>query len=76
MGAKTVERLHGDEVDELELGGFEPVVEVKGLADTWWKGSRSYMSIYRGESLAAAGAGGRHTPASRALIYSGTPGWA
>ncbi|WP_194838723.1 hypothetical protein [Nocardia sp. XZ_19_369] len=29
---------------------FEPVTEVRGLADTWWRGSDSLVAIYTGEA--------------------------
>lgn len=75
LWATTVQRRFGDEADEFDLGGFEPVAEVEGLADTWWKGPQSYVAIYRGEALAASGRN-RRTPASHAFIYSGIPDWA
>ena len=74
LWAKTVTRLSGVEVEEIDLAGFEPVPEVEGLADQWWQGPQAYVAVYRGESLAAASTG-RRTPGSRALVYSGIPEW-
>lgn len=35
-------------IDELPLSAFEPVIEIRGLADTWWRGSDSLIAIYTG----------------------------
>lgn len=48
--ARTTTRLTGAAVDGLELDGFEEVLEVAGLADTWWRGSDSLIAVYRGEA--------------------------
>lgn len=48
--AKRITRVTGAEVDAIPLDGFEPVTEVMGLADTWWRGSDSWVAIYAGEA--------------------------
>jgi hypothetical protein len=49
--AKTVTKIKGDAVDYLDLTGFEPVPEVEGVSDTWWRGKDSLIAIYRGEAV-------------------------
>ncbi|MFF3653610.1 hypothetical protein ACFYXV_33850 [Streptomyces sp. NPDC002181] len=69
--ARITTTLTGDEVDDLNLNGFEPVPEVAGLADTWWRGTDSLIAIYRGEAELM------HAPQCRtATIYSGLNEWA
>ncbi|MGW5532557.1 hypothetical protein ACWESE_37310, partial [Streptomyces xanthochromogenes] len=48
--ARATRTLTGDAVDGLELEGFEAVVEVAGLADTWWQGADLLVAVYRGEA--------------------------
>ncbi|WP_338326712.1 hypothetical protein [Streptomyces lasalocidi] len=48
--AKTITKISGSAVEDLNLNGFEPVPEVQGLADTWWRGKDSLIAIYRGEA--------------------------
>jgi len=74
LRAKTITRLHGADVDALDLSGFEQVPEVRGLADTWWKRSGSYIAIFRGEALAFANT--RSAGRAHALVYEGLPEWA
>ncbi|WP_405453281.1 hypothetical protein [Streptomyces erythrochromogenes] len=51
--AKTVTRITGDDaVDRLDLDGYEPVPEVQGLTDNWWRGRGSLIAVYRGEAIA------------------------
>ncbi|WP_207946815.1 hypothetical protein [Actinomadura sp. 7K507] len=50
--AKQITRLVGDDVDGIELDGYEPVREVMGLADTWWRGPESLVALYTGEATA------------------------
>ncbi|MEU8765141.1 hypothetical protein [Streptomyces sp. NPDC048659] len=50
--ARTVTRLTGEAVDSLDLDGFEPVPEVRGVTDGWWRGEDSLVAVYRGEALA------------------------
>ncbi|WP_240679301.1 hypothetical protein [Streptomyces sp. B29(2018)] len=35
----------------MDLDGCEPVPEVQGLTDTWWRGKDSPITIYRGEAV-------------------------
>ena len=48
--AKTITKIKDGAVEELDLDGFEPVPEVQGLADTWWRGKDSLTAVYRGEA--------------------------
>ncbi|MFF0262049.1 hypothetical protein ACFYR2_24915 [Streptomyces microflavus] len=68
--AKTITKIRGSAVEELDLDGFEPVPEVQGLADTWWRGKDSLIAVYRGE---ASGFGAPHC--LRAHIYGGLDAW-
>ncbi|MEU8803197.1 hypothetical protein [Spirillospora sp. NPDC048819] len=68
--AKQITRLVGDDVDGIELDGYEPVREVMGLADTWWRGPESLVALYTGEATALDFPRGR-----TALIYSGLDDW-
>lgn len=67
---KTITKIKGRAVDELNLDGFEPVPEVQGLADTWWRGKDSLIAIYRGE---ASGFDAPHC--LRAHIHGGLDTW-
>nr|WSX54171.1 hypothetical protein OG409_37835 [Streptomyces sp. NBC_00974] len=68
--AKSVVRVKGDAVEDLDLEGFEPVPEIQGLADTWWRGQDSLVAIYRGEAV------GMDAPQCReAHIYGGLDEW-
>jgi hypothetical protein len=70
MWAKQVTRVTGAAVNDLDLDGFEPVAEVRGLADTWWRGPDSLVAVYSGESACL------DAPLARdALIYSGLDDW-
>ncbi|WP_280300293.1 hypothetical protein [Nocardia abscessus] len=54
----------------MDLDGFEPVPEVQGLTDTWWRGKHSLIAIYRGEAVAY------NAPrCQEAHIYSGLDAW-
>ncbi|MFI8100602.1 hypothetical protein [Streptomyces sp. NPDC086023] len=70
LGAKQITRLVGDDVDGIDLSRYEPVREVRGLADTWWRGPDSLVSVYSGEATAMASPRGR-----AALVYSGLDDW-
>ena len=71
MWAKQIVKVTGDDVDGIMLDGFEPVREVMGLADAWWRGADSLVAVYTGEAKALS------FPRSRtALIYSGLNEWA
>ncbi len=67
--ARQITRYVGDEVDGIDLNGYEPVVEVHGLADTWWRGADSLVALYTGEAECLDFPEGR-----TALIYSGLRG--
>lgn len=68
--AKSITKIRGSAVDALNLDGYEPVPEVQGLTDTWWRGKDSLIAIYRG---AAVGLG---APQCRqAHIYGGLDDW-
>jgi hypothetical protein len=70
MWAQQVTRVTGDRVDDVALDGFEPVEEVKGMTDTWWRGSDSLVALYAGEAECLS------APSSRtALIYSDLDRW-
>lgn len=49
--AKTVTKITGKAVQSLELRGYEPVLEVKAVTDTWWRGKDSLIALYRGEAV-------------------------
>ncbi|MGE7386426.1 hypothetical protein ACQKM2_13215 [Streptomyces sp. NPDC004126] len=51
LRAGTVTRLRGSAVEALDLGGFEPVPEVQGVTDSWWRGEDSLVAVYRGEAV-------------------------
>ncbi|MFE2544117.1 hypothetical protein [Actinacidiphila glaucinigra] len=70
MWAKQITKVTGDKVDGIALDSFEPVREVMGLADTWWRGSDSLVAIYSGEAESLSFPKGR-----TALIYSGLDEW-
>jgi hypothetical protein len=68
--AKRITKVTGDDVDGVALDGYEPVPEVRGLADTWWRGADSLVAVYSGEADCL------DFPAARtALIYSGLDEW-
>lgn len=46
--ATTVTR---EAVDALDLREFEPVPEVQGLTDSWWRGKNSLIAVCRGEAV-------------------------
>lgn len=48
--ARTVTTVTGEAVEALQLGRFEPVLEVAGRSDTWWRGADSLVAVYRGEA--------------------------
>lgn len=69
--ATTVTRVTREAVDALDLGGFEPVPEVQGVTDSWWRGKDSLIAVYRGEAI------GLDAPRClEAHIYSGLDDWA
>ncbi|WP_066953614.1 hypothetical protein [Streptomyces lushanensis] len=68
--AKTITRITGKAVDSLDLKGYEPVPEVRGLTDTWWRGKDSLIALYRGEAV------GMDAPGClEAHVYGGLDKW-
>ncbi|MGS2646807.1 hypothetical protein [Streptosporangium sp. G12] len=68
--AKKTVKVTGDEVEAIRLEGHEPVQEVAGLADTWWRGPDSLVVIYRGEAECMS------APVCRtAFVYMGLNRW-
>lgn len=68
--AKTVTRIKGKAVESLDLVGFEPVPEVQGVTDTWWRGKESLIALYRGEAV------GLDAPRClEAHVYGGLDEW-
>jgi hypothetical protein len=63
---KAVTKVTGDDVDALHLETYEPVPEVTGLADTWWRGRDSLIAIYKGEARCLSAPG-----CQTAVVYSG-----
>jgi hypothetical protein len=68
--AKQITKVVGADVDHLSLDAYEPVPEVRGLADTWWRGADSLVAVYRGEAECLAWPKGR-----TAFVYSGLDEW-
>ncbi|MER7910053.1 hypothetical protein [Streptomyces sp. NPDC096068] len=68
--AQQVTKLVGDDVDGIDLTGYTPVREVRGLTDTWWRGPDSLVALYDGEAKALDFPRGRV-----AMIYSGLDEW-
>lgn len=68
--AKRITRVVGDDVDRFSLDAYEPVPEVQGLADTWWRGADSLVAVYRGEAECLSFPKGR-----TAFVYSGLDEW-
>lgn len=68
--AATVTRVTRNAVDALDLGEFEPVPEVQGVTDSWWRGKDSLIAVYRGEAV------GLGAPQClEAHIYGGLDEW-
>ncbi|MEW2418131.1 hypothetical protein AB0953_31175 [Streptomyces sp. NPDC046866] len=68
--AKTVIRITGMAVEALDFGGYEPVPEVQGVTDTWWRGKDSLIALYRGEAV------GLEAPQClEAHVYGGLDEW-
>ncbi|MET9160240.1 hypothetical protein ABZX56_21135 [Streptomyces parvulus] len=68
--ATTVTRITRKSVDALDLGEFEPVPEVVGVTDSWWRGKDSLIAVYRGEAV------GLDAPQClEAHIYGGLDEW-
>ncbi|MET7773980.1 hypothetical protein [Nocardia sp. NPDC005366] len=68
--APRISTLRGDAIDELRFSTFEPVTEVRGLADTWWRGPDSLIAIHTGVAECF------DAPRFRvARVYSGLDEW-
>ncbi|WP_367318387.1 hypothetical protein [Streptomyces sp. HUAS ZL42] len=68
--AKTVARIKGTAVESLDLHGYEPIPEVQGLTDNWWRGKDSLIALYRGEAV------GLEAPQClEAHVYGGLDEW-
>ncbi|MCF1594344.1 hypothetical protein [Streptomyces muensis] len=68
--ARTVTKIRGKAVESLDLGGYEPVPEVQGLTDMWWRGEDSLIALYRGEAV------GLDAPQClEAHVYGGLDEW-
>ncbi|MEV6109656.1 hypothetical protein AB0M28_33855 [Streptomyces sp. NPDC051940] len=70
LWAQQITKVTGDDVDGIDLDGFEPVREVVGLADTWWRGADTLVAVYSGEAEAMSFPRGR-----TAYVYSGLDSW-
>ncbi|MFC8826758.1 hypothetical protein ACFT9I_15600 [Streptomyces sp. NPDC057137] len=70
MWAKQITKVTGDDVDRIALDDYEPVREVMGLADAWWRGTDSLVAVYSGEAVSLS-----FPRARTALIYSGLDEW-
>ncbi|MFC8587753.1 hypothetical protein ACFUGD_24860 [Streptomyces sp. NPDC057217] len=68
--ARQVTKLVGDDATGIDLTGYAPVREVRGLTDTWWRGPDSLIALYDGEATALDFPRGR-----TAMIYSGLDEW-
>lgn len=49
--AESVTRIRGEALTSLDLGGYEPVPEVNGMTDSWWRSEDSLIALYRGEAV-------------------------
>ncbi|PXX55617.1 hypothetical protein DFR70_12186 [Nocardia tenerifensis] len=49
--AQQLSTIRGDAIDDLPPRDFEPVPEVRGLADMWWRGPDSLIAIHTGEAV-------------------------
>jgi hypothetical protein len=70
MWAQQIVKVTGGEVDGIVVDGYEPVREMQGLADTWWREADALVAIYSAEAEALSFSRGR-----TALIYSGLDEW-
>jgi hypothetical protein len=68
--AGTLTRITGEAVDSLDLKGYEPVPEVRGVTDSWMRGKDSLIALYRGEAV------GMDSPRClEAHVYGGLDEW-
>ena len=70
LWAENVRQVKGPAVEALDLDGFEPVTEVGGITDQWWRGPDSLIAIHRGEAECLD-----HVGSLRAFVYSGLDEW-
>ncbi len=70
MWAKRITKVGGDDVDALELGSCEPVPEVEGLADQWWRGEDSLIAVHTGQAEFFS-----RPDCRTAVVYSGLDSW-
>ena len=70
MWATQITKVAGEMVDGLDLESLEPVAEVQGLTNTWWRSADSLVAVYGGESECAGAATFR-----TAWVYSGLDDW-
>ncbi|MFH9725430.1 hypothetical protein ACH4M4_21065 [Streptomyces sp. NPDC017254] len=68
--AEAVTKIRGAAVDAVDLDGYEPVPEVQGLTDTWWRGKDSLIAVYRGVAVSMAA-----PQCLEAHVYSGLDEW-
>jgi hypothetical protein len=66
--APNIRTIKGTAVDDIDFTGMDPVPEVEGLADNWWRGQDAMIAIYRGEAHAFGFAATQH-----ATIYADIP---
>ncbi|MGW6459137.1 hypothetical protein ACWF94_24980 [Streptomyces sp. NPDC055078] len=70
LWAQSITKITGDAIDDLGLEEYEPVREIQGIADNWWRGEDSLIAVYRGEVDCLA------APQCRtAHIYRGLDHW-
>ena len=70
LWATKITKIKGDAVDHVDLTAREPVPEVQGVTDNWWRGTDSLIAVYSGEAECLA------APQCRtAHIYSGLGDW-
>ncbi|WP_406207347.1 hypothetical protein OH807_34615 [Kitasatospora sp. NBC_01560] len=70
LRAQQITKVTGPDVAALDLGRHEPVPEVAGLADQWWRGPDSLIAVHTGEAEAFARPG-----YVSAVVYSGLDDW-
>lgn len=64
--ARKVTKHTGRRAAKLSLAAYDPVPEVMGLADTWWRGEDSLVAVYTGEARLFS------TPSyATSFVYSG-----
>ncbi|MFE3525331.1 hypothetical protein ACFXOD_27615 [Streptomyces sp. NPDC059161] len=69
LWAENITRITGDAVGALDLAEYQPVPEVPGITDNWWRGTPSLLSI-------EAKPNASQRPQCRAAhIYGGPDDW-